>query len=304
MIGSVSVAMVAATCGVSLGVIGTAAYLRGIRAGTTTPHRGSWLVWSVIALVAAVSHGADGGRWSLLVLAAQAAGTVLIFVWAIRRGMGGVTSANAALLTVALLGILGWLTLDDPIAATACAALADGAGLVAIVPKIWREPDSETCATYALAGAGGLLTVLAVPSMEASLLLFPTYYCVGNTAVAHLILWRRRGIRWGSGGEPPLRGALPRRLALAVGVGQPTPGVLEVRPDEPLEELELLHLTDHHVLGDEVEIVEALDHLPVVLHHPAVDVVQGAQVRAGLGSSNCVVLPAACLYQRAGGADG
>jgi hypothetical protein len=300
MIGSVSVAMVAATCGVTLGVIGTAAYLRGIHAGTTTPHRGSWLVWSVIALVAAVSHGADGGRWSLLVLAAQAVGTVLIFGWAIRRGMGGVTSANAALLTVALLGILGWLTLDDPIAATACAALADGAGLVAIVPKIWREPDSETCATYALAGAGGLLTVLAVPSMEASLLLFPIYYCVGNTAVAHLILWRRRGIRW----DPALRRTLPRRLALAVGVGQPTPGVLEVRPDEPLEQLELLHLTDHHVLGDKVEVVEPLDHLSVVLDHPAVDVVQGAQMRAGVGSSNCVVLPAACLYQRTGRADG
>jgi hypothetical protein len=298
MIGSVSVAMVAATCGVSLGVIGTAAYLRGIRAGTTTPHRGSWLVWSVIALVAAVSHGADGGRWSLLVLAAQAAGTVLIFGWAIRRGMGGVTSANAALLTVALLGILGWLTLDDPIAATACAALADGAGLVAIVPKIWREPHSETCATYALAGAGGLLTVLAVPSMEASLLLFPIYYCVGNTAVAHLILWRR-GISW----SPALRGALPRRLALAVGVGQPTPGVLEVGPDEPLEQLELLHLTDHHVLGDQVEVVEPFDDLPVVLDHPAVDVVQRAQVGSGVGSRNCVVLPAAGFDQRTRGAD-
>ena len=47
------------------------------------------------------------------------------------------------------------------IAATACAALADGAGLVAIVPKIWREPHSETASTYAAAGLSGLLAALA-----------------------------------------------------------------------------------------------------------------------------------------------
>lgn len=56
---------------------------------------------------------------------------------------------------MAALGVLGWITMTDPTAASACAALADGAGLLALLPKTWLDPDSETLATYALAGSPG-----------------------------------------------------------------------------------------------------------------------------------------------------
>jgi hypothetical protein len=113
-------------------------------------------------------------------------------VFAVRAGVGGITLGNAVLLAVAGLGIVGWLVLDRPIAATACVALADGAGLVAIAPKIWREPHSETAATYAAAGVSGLLACLAAWSTDPALLLFPVYFCLANAATARLIVWRRR----------------------------------------------------------------------------------------------------------------
>jgi len=59
--------------------------------------------------------------------------------------------------------VLGWTTLSDPLAATACAAVADGAGLLAMLPKV--------------------------------LLLFPLYFCVGNSATATVIGLRRRALR-------------------------------------------------------------------------------------------------------------
>ncbi|MBK6871057.1 MAG: hypothetical protein IPK24_20970 [Kineosporiaceae bacterium] len=181
-----------AMVGAGLSIVGTLAYLLGIRRGSTTPHRGSWLVWSAVALIAACAHAAAGGRWGLVVLVVQAASTVTVLGVAVRGGVGGVAAGNVVLLGVAGVGIIGWQLVDDPLVATCCVALADGAGLVAITPKIWREPDSETGTTYALAALSGLSAVVSVRSRDVALLLFPAYFCLGNAAIALLIGCRRR----------------------------------------------------------------------------------------------------------------
>ncbi len=194
-----TMAIVAGLTGAGLSLLGTGFYLRDIRRGVTRPHRGSWLVWSVIAIVAATSHAADGASWSLLVLTVQAAGTTTILAVGLSRGTGWLTTADAALLAVAGLGVIGWQVSSDPIAASVCAAVADGAGLVAMVPKVWAAARSETLSTYVLAASGGLLTLLALPSWEANLVLFPAYFLVGNAAMSALIWTRRRpvaGLGW------------------------------------------------------------------------------------------------------------
>jgi hypothetical protein len=188
-------AALAGVLGAGLSLVGSGLYLRDIRRGSTRPHRGSWLVWSVIAVVAALSHRADGGRWSLLVLTVQALTTVALLAAAVRLGVGWLTPANLVMLTIAALGVLGWITLTDPTAASACAAVADGAGLVALLPKTWADPTSETMATYALAGVTGLLCVLAVEAWDPALLLFPVYFCLGNAGAAAFIGLRRRALR-------------------------------------------------------------------------------------------------------------
>src|SRR3954451_13086617 len=105
------VMVTAAALGAALSAAGDLAYLRDVRAGRTIPHRGAWLVWTVIAVVAAASHGVSGGRWSLLVLSAQALGCLLVLGCAIRRGVGGLTPANLALIGLAGVGLVAWLAL-------------------------------------------------------------------------------------------------------------------------------------------------------------------------------------------------
>jgi hypothetical protein len=177
--------------GAALSLVGSGLYLRGIRRGGTLPHRGSWLVWTVIAVIAAASSGADGGGWSLVVLGGQALGTLAVTACAVRHGVGRLTPTNLAMLALAALGVLGWTTLTDPTAAAACAAVADAAGLVAMMPKTWADPFSETVSTYALAGFTGLLAALAVHAWNAALL-YPVYFCLGNAATAVAIAVRRR----------------------------------------------------------------------------------------------------------------
>lgn len=95
-----------AVLGVSAGAIGiadTIPYVRDTLRGVTRPHRGTWLIWGVLAVVVCLSQYADGASWSLIMAAVQAVLTSLIFVLSIRRGEGGLSPTELVMIAIALL---------------------------------------------------------------------------------------------------------------------------------------------------------------------------------------------------------
>jgi hypothetical protein len=176
----------------AIGVADTIPYVRDILRGSTRPHRGTWLIWGVLAVVVCLSQRADGASWSLVMAGTQVVLTTAIFVLAIRLGTGGVSIIDALMITVAGVGVAGWLVADEPIVATLCVVGADLIAAAMMVPKTHRDPHSETLSTFALASLGGALAAGAVGVLDVSLLLYPTYYCLVNGAIALLIAHRRR----------------------------------------------------------------------------------------------------------------
>jgi hypothetical protein len=180
--------------GVLAGVLGaadTVPYVRDILAGRTRPYRWTWLIWAVLAIVVCASQRADGASWSLLMAATQAVLTSVIFVLAIRRGEGLLGTGERVMLAIAAGGVVGWMVAGEPVVATACVVVADLIGAAMMLPKTYRDPDSETLATFALASVAGALAAGAVGRLDASLLLYPVYFCVANAAIALLIVSRR-----------------------------------------------------------------------------------------------------------------
>ena len=123
--------------------------------------------------------------------ATQAVLTMLIFALAIRRGFGGLGRADLVMTCIAAGGIVGWLVAAEPVVATACVVAADLVAIAMMAPKTWRDPGSETFSTYALASASGALAAAAVAALDPALLLYPVYFCLGNGALALLIVHRR-----------------------------------------------------------------------------------------------------------------
>jgi hypothetical protein len=173
-----------------LTVADTIPYVRDVLRGSTRPHRGTWLIWSVLAAIAFLSQRADGATWSLVMVAVQAVLTCAIFALAIRRGEGGVSPGEVAMIALAGAGVAGWLIADEPVVATICVVAADLIGVALMVPKTWRDPESETLITFVLGSLAGALAAGAVGELDASLLLYPVYYCLGNAAIALLIVSR------------------------------------------------------------------------------------------------------------------
>jgi len=191
----VAVTYTAPILGVLAGVVGIAdsiPYVRDTVRGSTRPHRGTWLIWSVLAIIVCLSQRADGASWSLIMTAAQTFLTGAIFWLSIRRGEGGLCRGDIVMIILAGGGVIGWLVAGDPVIATGCVVAADLLGVAMMVPKTYRDPGSETLATYGLASLGGGLAVGAVGAPDPSLLLYPVYYCLANAAVAMLISYRRK----------------------------------------------------------------------------------------------------------------
>jgi hypothetical protein len=189
-----SISLVAAL-GVLAGLVALAdplPYIRDIMRRATRPHRGTWLIWTVLATVAFAAQEADGAAWSLVMAGAQMLATTVVFVLALRHGVGGVSPGELALLGLAGLGVGGWLVADEPVVATLFVVGADVIGVAMMVPKTVRDPHSETLSTFVLASLSGALALGAVGALDASLLLYPSYFLLANGFIAALIWWRRR----------------------------------------------------------------------------------------------------------------
>lgn len=181
---------------VGVAVADTIPYARDVLRGTTRPHRGTWLVWGILAIVVTCSQHADGASWSVLVAAAQAGLTLGVFVLSIRCGEGGCGRADAVMLAIAAGGIAGWAVAGEPIVATMCIIVADLVAAAMMMPKTHRDPGSETLSTFGLASLSGLLAVCAVGGADTGLLLYPTYLCAVNGMIALVIYRRRRLLDW------------------------------------------------------------------------------------------------------------
>jgi hypothetical protein len=181
-----------------VGIADTIPYVRDTVRGSTRPHRGTWLIWGLLAIVACVAQLADGASWSAVMTGTQAILTGAVFLLAIRYGEGGMSAAELALIALAGAGVIGWILVREPLVAVGCVIAADLIAFAMMVPKVRRDPHSETVSTYALASVGGALATGAVGMVDLSLILYPAYYCVANGAAAILIRQRRSVCAHGS----------------------------------------------------------------------------------------------------------
>jgi hypothetical protein len=175
-------------------VVDAAPYIRDVIERTTRPHRGTWLIWSVLSITALWSQVAAGAAWSIVMIAVDAVLTSFIFGLSIRRGVGGLSSSDVTVLAIAAVGVVAWAISSTPIVATTFVVFADALAIGLMLPKTWRDPQSETAALYALASISGVLSAIAVGALDPTLLLFPVYFAIANALLATVIVARRTRI--------------------------------------------------------------------------------------------------------------
>lgn len=172
--------------GISSGIISLSAYppyIRDMFKGTTRPERASWLIWTVLAIIALSSQIASHARWSLPMVIAQTIGVTAVFFLSLKFGYGGLKKRDIISLVVAGLGLIGWAVTNKPVIALICVVVVDAAGAWLTTYKAYKKPSSETLITWKLDSISNFLGLLAVGSLNSSLLLYPAYLLLANGSV-------------------------------------------------------------------------------------------------------------------------
>jgi uncharacterized protein YegP (UPF0339 family)/Ca2+/Na+ antiporter len=166
--------------------------------GNTKPRIVTWLTWALltgVAGAASLSAGQLGGAvFALLGTVATSA----VVVAGLRFGDRSFTRLDLACLAGVLLGLLLWLSLDNPIFAVWAAILIDFVGLVPTLVHAWKQPAAETASAFVCVGVGGLITSSAIASGGSFAVVglgYPLYAAVSMGSVAAIIVIRRKSMK-------------------------------------------------------------------------------------------------------------
>jgi len=165
------------------GIIMFIPYIRDIFKRKTKPECTSWLIWSLLGLIAVSSQFAKGATDSIWMTVAQTLGTVTIFILSLKYGHGGWVKRDIFALIVALLGLGLWFVTHDAIYALIITIFVDAIGALLTTLKATEHPESETTSTWILSGISGLLGTVAVGYWNPVLMAYPFYVFVANSTV-------------------------------------------------------------------------------------------------------------------------
>jgi hypothetical protein len=156
---------IAVLCGVAaagLQALGFAVMTAAILGRQIRPNSCSWLIWSVVATLAAAGSWQAGATWPLAGAAMNALGCVVVLALSLRLGHFAPSRVDLTCLAAATVGIGTWLATSDPVAGLVLFLLADACGAVPTIRNVLIDPRGESMRGWALLALAGAMAVLSV----------------------------------------------------------------------------------------------------------------------------------------------
>jgi hypothetical protein len=167
-------------------------YFRDIFRGITKPHAYSWLIWGLLTAIAFVGQLSDDGGPGSYVTGVTAAVSFGVFFLALRIGEKEITRSDKLFLTAALLALIPWLLLKDPVLSVVLITIIDLLGFLPTIRKSFYKPHEETLALYVLAGLKFALAIVALSTYTLTTWLYPASLVVTNLCFVAMLVIRRK----------------------------------------------------------------------------------------------------------------
>lgn len=166
-------------------LIGGVAYLRATLSGRAQPNPVSWLLWGIVPLIAFAAELVAGVGIVAIVTLALGVSPLMVFAAAIYKNHRSfqLTGFNLLCAIVAVVGIIIWITTQQPELAIAAMIVADFFSSLPTVKKAWQKPKTEFPPTYLLSATSMLITLLTISSWSFAASAFPIYVLILNTTI-------------------------------------------------------------------------------------------------------------------------
>lgn len=151
--------------------------------GKTKPERITWLIFSVLGIIAFISQLTLGASWSLVFSGLDTAASILVFSLSLKYGVGGYTKLDISALVIASVGVIIAVVARQPIISLLGVIVADFSGVTLSLKKAYQDPSSETTISWLLVGTASLFGLFAAGEFKVGILLYPFYLMFANYAI-------------------------------------------------------------------------------------------------------------------------
>jgi hypothetical protein len=169
------------------GIIYYAAILRG----KTRPHLYTRVVFAIVESIIFFGQFAAGGGMGSWVTGATALLTIGIVILCLRYGTKDVTKSDGIALTLALICIVIWAVVEDPLWAVLFAVFIDFWAIIPTFRKTWNAPQSESLWAWSVAQVKWLFAIFALSTFSLTTLIYPIEVLIANGILIFIILYRR-----------------------------------------------------------------------------------------------------------------
>lgn len=177
---------------VALSIIGHTPYIIDTYKRKTSPHIFTWMIWSIIVLLAFFgqwSQGGGAGSWSTGVTGLI---VIIITVLALRNKNTEISQSDKIFFVLAILAIIPWYLTKDPTLSVIMATAIDAFAFIPTIRKTIKNPKSETFTTYALNIVRHSLSLVALANYNVATVIYPAYLLVVNSFITGIMLFPRK----------------------------------------------------------------------------------------------------------------
>ncbi|MGB3078984.1 MAG: hypothetical protein WBB31_07925 [Saprospiraceae bacterium] len=180
-----------ATC---LTVTGYVPYFRDIFAHKTKPHLYTWLVWALTQGTAAFAMVRGGGKWGAISLFVGTVLVIVIFFLCFKYGTRNIKRSDTIALVTALIAILIWWQLNNPVLAVLLVSFIDALGYIPTYRKTYTDTSTETVSFWICMIGTDIFALLANSAHNILTMSYLVTLGVCNMVLVGIILFRRRRI--------------------------------------------------------------------------------------------------------------
>lgn len=139
----------------------------------TRPNRATWIIWGVVNSMIAASYYAVGARETLWVPLCFGICSSTVAILSIKYGEGGWTKFDRCCLISATISGIVWWYFNSPAIALLTNIAIDFIGSLPTIRKVYYEPETEERTPWVLFFVGSLANIVAIPTWQFSIVLYP-----------------------------------------------------------------------------------------------------------------------------------
>lgn len=186
--------LIVAVIGAILLIVGYVPYFKDVLARKTKPHMFTWLIWMITQGTATVALLHGGGKFGSVSLIIGTFLVIAIFILSFKYGTKDITKSDKIILSLALLAVVVWWQLDNPLLSVFMVSVIDGAGYMPTIRKTINDPWSETLSFWIIMAAVSGLSILSNAEYNLLTVTYLSVLFVANIIVSMICITRRKTI--------------------------------------------------------------------------------------------------------------